>query len=226
LPHVQLALGEVDVRPPQAAQFGRAKPGEYRGQDERARAGASRLDDGTDLGGKRNVDSDLAIGRPKTAAGERVVPLTPKLVAVLREWRLACPNGQLDLVFPNTDGKVDWHSNIISRCWRISAFTRPSPIPPKEPRLAAEPSAQPEQMKSVFEKHGCRPSRRSTSFAVGNDDGLWHRKQRSHQRHISGRLQPYGAHAALDHGRTGPGPASPRPRHCQQVGRIVARLAL
>jgi integrase len=46
-----------------------------------------------------------------------VIPLTPKLVAVLREWMLQCPKGKHGLVFPNTDGKVEWHSNIISRVW-------------------------------------------------------------------------------------------------------------
>jgi integrase len=66
---------------------------------------------------RQRADRYQKIGRPKTAAGERVIPLTPKLVAVLREWKVACPKGTLDLVFPNTDGKVEWHSNIISRVW-------------------------------------------------------------------------------------------------------------
>jgi integrase len=32
-------------------------------------------------------------GPPKSKAGRRTVPLTPKLVYVLREWKLACPKG-------------------------------------------------------------------------------------------------------------------------------------
>ena len=35
------------------------------------------------------------IGRPKSEAGERTVPLPPMLVSVLREHRLACPKGRL-----------------------------------------------------------------------------------------------------------------------------------
>jgi integrase len=34
---------------------------------------------------------------------------------MLREWKLVCPKSKLDLVFPNSDGTIEWHSNIISR---------------------------------------------------------------------------------------------------------------
>jgi integrase len=56
-------------------------------------------------------------GPPKSKAGRRTVPLTPKLVAVLREWKLACPKGADGLVFPNGVGKVESHANIVNRCW-------------------------------------------------------------------------------------------------------------
>jgi integrase len=66
---------------------------------------------------RQRADRYQDIGKPKTAAGERAVPLTPKLLAVLREWKLECPKGKHGLVFPNTEGGIDWHSNIIQRCW-------------------------------------------------------------------------------------------------------------
>jgi integrase len=56
-------------------------------------------------------------GPPKSRAGRRTVPLTPKLVAVLRKWKLACPKGEDGLVFPNGIGRVESHANIINRCW-------------------------------------------------------------------------------------------------------------
>src|SRR5262249_51775658 len=56
-------------------------------------------------------------GPPKSKAGRRVVPLTPKLAATLREWKLACPKGEEGLVFPNGIGRVETHANIINRCW-------------------------------------------------------------------------------------------------------------
>ena len=53
--------------------------------------------------------------RPKSESGERTVPLLPMLVNTLREHRLACPKGDLDLVFPNGAGNVESHSNIVQR---------------------------------------------------------------------------------------------------------------
>jgi integrase len=43
------------------------------------------------------------------------VPLSPTIVNTLREWKLACPNGELELVFPNGKGKVEFHVNVIRR---------------------------------------------------------------------------------------------------------------
>jgi len=33
----------------------------------------------------------------------------------LRKWKLACPKGPLDLVFPNGAGKPESHANIVQR---------------------------------------------------------------------------------------------------------------
>ncbi|MBB3610984.1 site-specific integrase [Rhizobium sp. BK602] len=65
------------------------------------------------------------MGRPKSAAGERFIPIPPMVANALREWKLACPKlkveekGEtryvLDLVFPNGSGKVESLANIINR---------------------------------------------------------------------------------------------------------------
>jgi hypothetical protein len=39
------------------------------------------------------------MGPPKSDAGKRDVPLVPMVVNTLREWKLACPKGDLGLVF-------------------------------------------------------------------------------------------------------------------------------
>lgn len=65
----------------------------------------------------QRADAYQEIGAPKSEAGHRTVPLTPKLVRILTEWKLACPKGEAGLVFPNSDGKVEWHANIINRAW-------------------------------------------------------------------------------------------------------------
>jgi integrase len=55
------------------------------------------------------------IGAPKSAAGQRTIPMSPMVVNVLREWKLASPKGELGLVFPNGAGNVENHANIATR---------------------------------------------------------------------------------------------------------------
>jgi integrase len=57
------------------------------------------------------------IGAPKSAAGDREIPMAPMVVNALREWRLACPKGDHHLVFPNGNGNVESHANIANRGW-------------------------------------------------------------------------------------------------------------
>jgi integrase len=64
---------------------------------------------------RQRADCFNAIGRPKSEAGERTVPLLPILVSTLRAHRLACPKGKLDLVFPSGAGNVESHQNIVQR---------------------------------------------------------------------------------------------------------------
>lgn len=76
----------------------------------------------------QRADRFNAIGRPKSEAGERSVPLPPTVINTLREWKLVCPkrptgetdkDGEpiavLDLVFPNGIGNVENLANIINR---------------------------------------------------------------------------------------------------------------
>jgi len=66
---------------------------------------------------RQRADRWRVIGRPKSEAGERVIPLPPMLVNTLREWKLACPKGELDLALPNGAGRVEDTSNIAERGW-------------------------------------------------------------------------------------------------------------
>ena len=63
----------------------------------------------------QRADRYNVIGAPKSEAGERVVPLPTFIVNTLREWKLACPNGEQGLAFPNGSGKVESLANIINR---------------------------------------------------------------------------------------------------------------
>jgi integrase len=67
---------------------------------------------------RQRADRYQQIGRPKTAAGERTVPLPPKLVSELREWKVACPKGALDLAFANQAGKPMARVDIVRRSFQ------------------------------------------------------------------------------------------------------------
>lgn len=64
---------------------------------------------------RQRADRYHVIGMPKSDAGQRTIPIPPLVLNALREWNLACPKGDLGLVFPNGEGNVEWHPNIISR---------------------------------------------------------------------------------------------------------------
>jgi integrase len=64
---------------------------------------------------RQRADKFLTIGKPKSASGQRTVPLPPIVVNTLREWKLACPSSELGLVFPTGTGKIEYHSNIVTR---------------------------------------------------------------------------------------------------------------
>jgi integrase len=66
----------------------------------------------------QRADRFNVIGRLKSEAGERTIPLLPMVVNALREWRLACPKNELDLAFPNLLGRVEVTSNIVRRAWQ------------------------------------------------------------------------------------------------------------
>jgi integrase len=63
----------------------------------------------------QRADRYHKIGRPKSEAGERTVPLPPPVLNALREWKLGCPKGELGLAFPSPSGNIESHSNILAR---------------------------------------------------------------------------------------------------------------
>ena len=66
---------------------------------------------------RQRADKWGTIGNPKSAAGVRDVPLAPRAVHVLRQWKAACPPSRANLVFPNGAGNVESHSNLRQRFW-------------------------------------------------------------------------------------------------------------
>jgi integrase len=62
---------------------------------------------------RQRADRFYEIGPPKSAHSEREVPFGKFVGNTLKEWKLACPQSNLDLVFPTSKGKVADHANII-----------------------------------------------------------------------------------------------------------------
>ena len=54
------------------------------------------------------------IGSPKSESSRRSVPIEPEiLLPALKTWKLACPIGEGDLVFPTTEGGIAHHEQIL-----------------------------------------------------------------------------------------------------------------
>lgn len=64
---------------------------------------------------RQRADHWGAVGAPKSAAGEREIPMSPMVVNALREWQLACPKSVGGIVFPNGNGNIENHANIANR---------------------------------------------------------------------------------------------------------------
>ena len=63
----------------------------------------------------QRADRFNVIGKPKSHSGERTVPFGRYVANTLKEWKLACPKGELGLVFPNGKGNAEDLGNIIHR---------------------------------------------------------------------------------------------------------------
>jgi integrase len=64
---------------------------------------------------RQRADRWNKIGSPKSDSGKREIPLAEMVVSTLREWKLACPRGELGLVFPTGKGTVDSLPNMHRR---------------------------------------------------------------------------------------------------------------
>jgi integrase len=65
----------------------------------------------------QDASEDRSIGLPKSAAAYRTIHMPVFVMTELRKWKLTCPEGKNDLVFPNWKGGVESHSNLTHRGW-------------------------------------------------------------------------------------------------------------
>jgi integrase len=69
---------------------------------------------------RQRADLYCTIGSPKSASSRRDVPLMPILMNTLREWKLAYPKNDLDLVFPTGNGTVHRHANMAEQGFKAT----------------------------------------------------------------------------------------------------------
>jgi integrase len=60
---------------------------------------------------RQRADRYGKIGKPKSKAGHRTVPLPPMVLNTLREWKLKCPHGEL--VFPTVNGLITRYNDVV-----------------------------------------------------------------------------------------------------------------
>lgn len=63
----------------------------------------------------QRADAWNQLGPPKSSAGNRTIPLPERTLNALKEWKLACPVSELDLVFPAKNGTPQNYSNLMKR---------------------------------------------------------------------------------------------------------------
>lgn len=78
---------------------------------------------------RQRADRYNRIGAPKSKAGKRTIPVGPVVINALKEWKLACPKGDLDLVFPTSAGRIAHQRAVSSKFERVlikaHVITRP-----------------------------------------------------------------------------------------------------
>jgi integrase len=63
---------------------------------------------------RQRADRYSEIGSPKSESSSRTVPFGSDVSLALKTWKLACPKGELDLVFPTGKGQVEHHKNMLN----------------------------------------------------------------------------------------------------------------
>jgi len=66
----------------------------------------------------QRADEFQEIGPPKSRAGIRDIPMAPIVRDILKDWVYKAPRSDLNLVFPNSVGKVQSYSNLYNRVFK------------------------------------------------------------------------------------------------------------
>jgi integrase len=106
---------------------------------------------------RQRADRWNTIGSPKSDAARREIPLAPIVVNTLRAWKLACPKGELNLVFPNGEGNVERHANLHTRGLARAQFAAGLTTDPGRPKYGLHSLRH--AAASLFIEQGLSPKR-------------------------------------------------------------------
>jgi integrase len=73
---------------------------------------------------RQRADRFNSIGAPKSETSVRKIGFGARTRAALKEWKLACPKGEADLVFPTANGEVEHHKNMLRSLDPVMAAAR------------------------------------------------------------------------------------------------------
>jgi integrase len=82
---------------------------------------------------RQRTDRYNEVGATKNESSRRTLPVDPFVINTLKEWKLACPKGEADFVFPNKDGgafpyqTARYHLDLA----QVAAGLAPSVLQPK-----------------------------------------------------------------------------------------------
>lgn len=66
---------------------------------------------------RERADEAGKLGKCKSKAAIRDVPIGPSTVTAIKRWKLACPKSDEHLLFPNGAGNVESYANFWNRLW-------------------------------------------------------------------------------------------------------------
>lgn len=95
---------------------------------------------------RQRADRWNTIGSPKSESGRRTVPLMPIVVNTLKEWKLACPKSEIDLVFPTSNGNIanitNLHRTVLGPLQFAAGITDVAVIRVQQPNLSDKAAAR------------------------------------------------------------------------------------
>ena len=92
---------------------------------------------------RQRADARKRIGAPKSEKGRRTIPLPSRVRDELQAWKDQCPQGDLDLVFPNGAGNVEYYANITKRWYYPAQLASGVTIPTGESDKDGQPIMAP-----------------------------------------------------------------------------------